>query len=106
MNIDVKPLTSDSNHKKVTPKVTKFKGFSYKRVMVLRAVNAEKSFKIDIAMSYPMLFPDGLKQHVIVGCYFEKSSFKTADIQAMLASVMQASKKKNIQCHGSNPFIL
>lgn len=66
MNIDVKPLTSDSNHKKVTPKVTKFKGFSYKRVMVLRAVNAEKSFKIDIAMSYPMLFPDGLKQHVIV----------------------------------------
>lgn len=67
-----------------TPKVSKIGGFSYDRTKAKIAVGTTRTFKIDIVVSSPMLSKDGSKKHVIVVCFFNKSSFKTAGIQAIL----------------------
>eukprot|EP00804_Cyclotella_cryptica_P021592 CCRYP_005882-RC/>CCRYP_005882-RC protein AED:0.38 eAED:0.38 QI:198/1/1/1/0/0.5/2/160/628 len=70
-----------NNETTVPSSIPKLKSFSYDRSKIKKG---RKPSKIEAIVSYPMMSYDQSELHVILACLFDKSSFKTTGVQAML----------------------
>jgi hypothetical protein len=67
-------------------KFPKLGSLSYDKSKVKR--NNRPGFKLEVAVSFPILSKDRSKRHVFATCFFKKSSFKTVGVQAMLETAL------------------
>lgn len=82
-------LTQDiKTEDRLVAKLPKFKGFSYDKSKLKRSLKMDKSVKIEVIVSHPMLSKDGTKREVVIVCFFNKAAFKTAGVFALLEAAL------------------